>query len=214
MDLYNYGTTPIDEGVVAWPVHHSKPDRDSGSRDITFTIMAQVLSAVEEDEMPEAPEEPPVWNEKPLSNLGEKVVLSTDDAKETSATSVTEPESAADVTSRVTVTETTTVRVNSKDSAESVESDTTANASAATSNAEESATTVKPETPVEELTAQTQEPLCRGGKSRIKKTYPDRLWKDDSSDGKGQKPAVIAEEADKAPLWDDSVDGRTVKDEL
>lgn len=43
LDLERYSAEPVDGGVVAWPVHHSEPNRATGRADITFEVKAQVL---------------------------------------------------------------------------------------------------------------------------------------------------------------------------
>jgi hypothetical protein len=43
LDLERYSAEPVDGGVVAWPVHHSEPNRAKGTADITFEVKAQVL---------------------------------------------------------------------------------------------------------------------------------------------------------------------------
>ncbi|SPO07356.1 uncharacterized protein DNG_10050 [Cephalotrichum gorgonifer] len=48
LDLENYGGTPEDQKVVAWPVERTDPDWNNGGVDIEFTIKAQVLSETEE----------------------------------------------------------------------------------------------------------------------------------------------------------------------
>lgn len=43
LDLERYNAEPVDRGVVAWPVHHSEPNRARDRTDITFEVKAQVL---------------------------------------------------------------------------------------------------------------------------------------------------------------------------
>lgn len=43
LDLEKYSAEPMDGGVVAWPVHHTEPNRARGRVDITFEVKAQVL---------------------------------------------------------------------------------------------------------------------------------------------------------------------------
>ncbi|AEO69769.1 uncharacterized protein THITE_43138 [Thermothielavioides terrestris NRRL 8126] len=50
-DLHNlakYKSRVIEHGVLAWPVDHTKPDRDKGQRDMTFKIQAMSVSESED----------------------------------------------------------------------------------------------------------------------------------------------------------------------
>ncbi|KAK1982992.1 hypothetical protein LZ30DRAFT_589375 [Colletotrichum cereale] len=59
-DLGNYKPAPEAGAVVAWPVSHSRPDVANNKRDIEFTVKAQVLKRMDEDNDDDkpAPSEP------------------------------------------------------------------------------------------------------------------------------------------------------------
>jgi hypothetical protein len=56
LDLRRYNDTPADGGVISWPMEHTQPDLQKGSRDITFTILAQGLVEDPDYEPPKAPQ--------------------------------------------------------------------------------------------------------------------------------------------------------------
>ncbi|KAK4154429.1 hypothetical protein C8A00DRAFT_42788 [Chaetomidium leptoderma] len=47
-NLARYKAQAVDHSVLAWPVDHTKPNRDLGKRDITFTIDAMSVTETEE----------------------------------------------------------------------------------------------------------------------------------------------------------------------
>lgn len=47
-NLARYKLHPTDHAVLAWPVDHTKPNRDLGKRDITFKIEAMSVSETAE----------------------------------------------------------------------------------------------------------------------------------------------------------------------
>ena len=47
-NLSKYRSQAIDHSVLAWPVDHTKPNRDLGKRDITFKIDAMAVTETEE----------------------------------------------------------------------------------------------------------------------------------------------------------------------
>ncbi|KAK4162898.1 Glucarate dehydratase [Cladorrhinum sp. PSN259] len=56
-DLSLYGPQPKNGGVIGYPIHHTKPRRAQGSRDIEFTLKAEYLQLKEgevEEAVPEA----------------------------------------------------------------------------------------------------------------------------------------------------------------
>jgi len=58
-DLSKYGPKPKDGGVIGYPIHHSKPKRSQGFRDIEFTLKAEYLQ-LKEGEVEEDVAEPVV----------------------------------------------------------------------------------------------------------------------------------------------------------
>ncbi|KAK5662275.1 hypothetical protein OQA88_8181 [Cercophora sp. LCS_1] len=57
LDITKYSATLADGGVIAYPIKKSRAKRDSGLRDIEFTIKAQTLKAKPEDKTEKAKEE-------------------------------------------------------------------------------------------------------------------------------------------------------------
>ena len=45
-DTTRYKETPTNNGVVAWPIERTNPDRENGKVDITFKVKAQVLKKI------------------------------------------------------------------------------------------------------------------------------------------------------------------------
>ncbi|KAK3998142.1 Glucarate dehydratase [Cladorrhinum sp. PSN332] len=87
-DLSKYGPQPVNGGVIGYPIHHTKPRRAQGSRDIEFTLKAEYLELKEgevEEPIPEpvAEKAEPAEETEGAEEKSEKTEEKTGEAKKT-----------------------------------------------------------------------------------------------------------------------------------